>query len=725
MRIFVGLFGLVLLAATGWVAVSAGVERAYMSSAPRIESGINTRTAAAVSGIATHPITVETNGRWVTVRGLADSEEQRDALIAAANDVAGTEFLTDEIEVLPTADPYMFSAEQLGTDRLRLSGDVPGVAVRDQILDFAKTRFGGSVVEDDLRIAAGVPDGDWSGMVTTGLDALGSMGDGRLRLSGTEARLAGSVGGEAGEAAVREIVARAPMGDWTTDLTLILPVAEPYRFSAEKAEDGGIVLGGNAPDRATRTALTDTAGGIGPVEGTLELADGMPEGWPDLVGRGLEALGTLESGALEIEDDRVRLTGQVDTDQEFAALLGMTERAWLDNIGIRNPTPPAVLKVRLADGTLSAEGSLPNGVTADDLTSRVPGIAADGLEARPRPSAADWSRAFDGLSVVLPRMVEAEAGITEGTITLSGLLERGFSASGAEAALRTGAGPGWEIETDLTERAPLAELVFAMREGDISVSGVLPAGIEPDKALEMIGDRAGGEGLTGGGDGDAAAWGSALETLPAVLSHFSDAAGRMADGALELSGKLGPGYPGDVLAGHYGPLLPEGWSLDMDAEDTAPSEGDRRASLGSRETETFSRGYWLPVFEFRAAPAACRERIEAALANDEITFVTGSAEIDAQARAILNRIAGISVRCLNSSEIRLEIGGHTDAVGADAANLELSRARAEAVRDALIERGVKGDAMTATGYGETRPVDSNDTPEGRARNRRISFDWQG
>jgi OOP family OmpA-OmpF porin len=72
-------------------------------------------------------------------------------------------------------------------------------------------------------------------------------------------------------------------------------------------------------------------------------------------------------------------------------------------------------------------------------------------------------------------------------------------------------------------------------------------------------------------------------------------------------------------------------------------------------------------------------------------------------------------------EYNLEIRGHTDSSGDDAANLDLSQRRAEAVMRYLSDRGVEAIRMTATGLGETMPVADNNTASGRARNRRVEF----
>lgn len=73
-------------------------------------------------------------------------------------------------------------------------------------------------------------------------------------------------------------------------------------------------------------------------------------------------------------------------------------------------------------------------------------------------------------------------------------------------------------------------------------------------------------------------------------------------------------------------------------------------------------------------------------------------------------------------EIRIKIMGHTDNVGKDAANQRLSEGRAEAVRADLIKRGIDGARIEAEGYGESRPIDTNDTEEGRQNNRRVEVE---
>lgn len=84
-----------------------------------------------------------------------------------------------------------------------------------------------------------------------------------------------------------------------------------------------------------------------------------------------------------------------------------------------------------------------------------------------------------------------------------------------------------------------------------------------------------------------------------------------------------------------------------------------------------------------------------------------------------------AVRVLNGNQIRVEVAGHTDAVGSDAYNQTLSECRAKVVADYLLAQGVANAEISAVnGYGESKPIDSNDTAEGRARNRRTELNVQ-
>lgn len=115
-------------------------------------------------------------------------------------------------------------------------------------------------------------------------------------------------------------------------------------------------------------------------------------------------------------------------------------------------------------------------------------------------------------------------------------------------------------------------------------------------------------------------------------------------------------------------------------------------------------------------PEAAPPAPEPGLVLEGVLFETGSATIDPESNPRLDRVVEYMT---HRPSVRIRIGGHTDNVGNPQRNQQLSEARANAVRDYLIAHGIDGGRIEAVGYGDTQPVASNDTEEGRAQNRRI------
>jgi outer membrane protein OmpA-like peptidoglycan-associated protein len=118
-------------------------------------------------------------------------------------------------------------------------------------------------------------------------------------------------------------------------------------------------------------------------------------------------------------------------------------------------------------------------------------------------------------------------------------------------------------------------------------------------------------------------------------------------------------------------------------------------------------------------PGFSAKDLIAALNDSVMNFPSASSEVPATAAAFLQNAAD-DLKHLPAGHV-LEIAGYTDNTGNPAENLTLSQRRAEAVRDALIKDGANPDTLVAKGYGSADPIASNDTPEGRLRNRRIEY----
>jgi len=109
---------------------------------------------------------------------------------------------------------------------------------------------------------------------------------------------------------------------------------------------------------------------------------------------------------------------------------------------------------------------------------------------------------------------------------------------------------------------------------------------------------------------------------------------------------------------------------------------------------------------------------DAKIVTHGINFDYGKASIRPESMGTLNMIKEVMI---DNPELKFEIGGHTDNDGDAAYNLKLSQDRADAVRSALVDLGIDGTRLTTKGYGLARPITDNNTPEGKANNRRVEF----
>ena len=131
-----------------------------------------------------------------------------------------------------------------------------------------------------------------------------------------------------------------------------------------------------------------------------------------------------------------------------------------------------------------------------------------------------------------------------------------------------------------------------------------------------------------------------------------------------------------------------------------------------------------PIVTATEDPAleACQSRLDARMKDKKILFASDTAELQASSYSLLDQIISALEQCEEvASGKRLIIAGHTDSVGDDAYNLALSQKRADAVKDYIANATANVGLISSVGYGESQPVESNDTDEGRSQNRRIEF----
>lgn len=157
-----------------------------------------------------------------------------------------------------------------------------------------------------------------------------------------------------------------------------------------------------------------------------------------------------------------------------------------------------------------------------------------------------------------------------------------------------------------------------------------------------------------------------------------------------------------------------------EAARVAAAEANATAQAAAREAEARAKAEARAQLLNRLSAVLPTRETERGLVSEigGVQFATGTANLNMPARESLARFSGIVA---SYPELSFRIEGHTDDVGTDANNNELSLRRAVSVRDYLVGLGVSASTIGVEGYGERRPIADNTTVDGRARNRRVEI----
>lgn len=169
----------------------------------------------------------------------------------------------------------------------------------------------------------------------------------------------------------------------------------------------------------------------------------------------------------------------------------------------------------------------------------------------------------------------------------------------------------------------------------------------------------------------------------------------------------------DLRGVHRGHLKVSGNTVELVGETDSAATRDK---IGSRITASLNPTY--TVQNRLQAGEPVQARIDELLAGKIVEFESGSAVLSPVGTQVLDELLALLKGAENQ---KILVTGHTDASGPRLPNVALSRARAEAVRTYLVGRGLSAANLQTQGVGPDQPLVGNDTPEGRAKNRRIEF----
>ncbi|WP_108397675.1 OmpA family protein [Devosia submarina] len=496
---------------------------------------------------------------------------------------------------------------------------------------------------------------------------------------------------------------------------LPLPKVADYWVTATRQAAGATIFDGYVPDENLRTELAarsnvDTQ--------WMRLGSGAPDNYAEALDFGLAILDRLAEGRFALRENAITVNGVASSEDDFVAVTkavaaDMPSGFVLASFEVLAPAADTYewRAQKSADGAVILSGMVPDPALEKILlASAGPTAKAQFRFASGQPDAFS-SSARTGISL-LKELEEGQVSFDGKAWVLSGTassradkaaIERDFERQQLAAS-------GWSLAVAAPADTPLSE----------------PTAVNPEYAFSA----------TKAGD-DSMIFSGQVPAEPA-LRFFAAISGGNID-AVSISG----GAPADfVMQAEAGVralmLLDEGsltfaqgtWSLSGTARD-APS---REAVLDALDASGRQK-IWKTDIALIAVPdpmqqiaveaptpmnneglAACEAPLAEFSARNAILFRSGAAQITPDSAPALDELAADLGACPATA---IHVEGHTDADGDEQLNLALSVARAEAVVNALIERGVAPERLYALGYGESNPIADNTTPEGKALNRRI------
>ncbi len=240
---------------------------AYGKTAVEIENGIAARSLAAVAG-SIHQVLPEVRGRDIRLTGLADSEEERAALVAAVNAVDGRRVVQDALVVLPVASPFVARLTKAAPPLAMVAaGVVPSGRVQH---DLAEAGWGAAAVS--LALAAGAPEG-WAELAKAGAAALGPLETGEATIADSMLTVKGVAFSPAELAQVKVALAGVPADAVTLDVTL-RDDGTPPAFEVLYEVTRGAGVTGKFPPGLTIFDLAEALG-LPEVAGVSEVKEGL------------------------------------------------------------------------------------------------------------------------------------------------------------------------------------------------------------------------------------------------------------------------------------------------------------------------------------------------------------------------------------------------------------------------------------------------------------------
>lgn len=710
------------------------------------------------------------SGDVLTVKGRAASVDAYAAVESALAAGAPQGLTLGASDVRPPiANPFTFAMEKTADGTYAFSGFVPDQALLTRLqADAAK------LGKADVAIADGSP-ADFESVSLKSVKLLGLVDHGQVQFDGKHWSFDGAVSSAANAKTLQAAMEQSGIGgaDWTVNIAqpavAALPIIDPYVWHAQKASDGTLTVTGFVPDEDVKAQLTAEV--KAKLQDGTSLGAGAPENFETASIAAARALADLESGTADYSASGWTLTGTALTTAERHSVEGELQSAvdtstWHISIQAKDAAPvvtPFVWSAtKSVDGSVALSGYVPTETLRAALAAQAGKVSEDRSlvgSGEPEGFAADVTAALAALTKLSSGEVHYDGRVW----SISGQPGTAADVEAVKVALSAASDRGANWQLALLAPVPAPEPAVAATEPTPDIEALPPADAPaatetPKDAEETRADESATQvAAVPAETAPAEATPSAVvpveppaePKVAAVPRNFVFDVKKSTDGKLEFAGSVaaeadrsalataagtkppaalavGPGLPSDfsesAAAGTRALAMLNDGELGLDGQTwvlsgRAESDVARQSAIGELASLPAAKDWQVDV-SLLPGLEVCQNKVAALAARNDIRFESGGAKLLKESLTALDELASDLAAC---KEATVNVEGHTDADGDADANLALSVARAEAVVDALILRGIAPERLYAVGYGESLPIASNETRAGKQANRRIAF----
>lgn len=672
-----------------------------------------------------------------TISGVSKSPSEYETAIAnLPNLTQGYELAENNIQPVGVT-PYEWNAKQDGKTVV-LSGFAPGTSVRDRIENNAKSNFPSATIDNQLKIAGG-ETAQYDPSTVYSMDMLQRFTSGEAKLVDDNLTITGRAKSFEDYDAAIAAAANAPEGV-NLSANILPPIVKPYRIKAVKA-DNKITLSGYIQNDDERANLVDiaTKSNTGfEVIDELKLAEGVAEGitWPTATAFGVSQLSKLDDGEMSIIDGNYSITGNASTIALLDAEVGSIKAGLAGGMKLASeaisapepvapppPPPPPVADpyrwtVSKTNSGVSVSGNVASKESGDGTISIVKSTLGVSEVTDKQVIASGEPESFDVVRRIVTNQVKRlEAGqgnIIGQTASVNGRASSEVIANEINNTISNALPAGYSGSTNIIypKPAPAPEPVVptadpyrwsvSKQASGTSVRGNVMNDDTKASVLAMVNKTLGGEATDRQviAQGKPEGFDAARELVTSQVKLLEAGQGNVVGNNLSVSGRAKNENIKNLIDKIVQKRLPAGFTGSTNIIYPKPEPAPVPAPA--------------PV----VTAEACQVDITNAINNQKILFETDKAVIKSESEGILKAVAEAAAKC---PAVRIEIGGHTDSRGRDAYNQGLSEARANAVKAYLTQAGIDTSRLDAKGFGETQPIASNKTSDGRSQNRRIEF----